>query len=228
MNKLLKILVLATSIIAIASSVFALLQYDENVKLKSDVEKRDKLLTSALNNDSAWAKKQDSIIKYVTKDLFFYSGDERMNSEEFIRYVNSLHEQYEITKDSLIYYKAYFEMTNDMHGGSFKVNKDGNKIKFQYSGRDTRKVDSVLQSKVKELHALQKENMEMKLKISMYQKAIDKYHIEFEDYKNHGEYITYIISAPQVDSALILLPYFRDRLIYNKKGYWEIKRGVFR
>ena len=99
MNKLLKILVLATSIIAIASSVFALLQYDENVKLKSDVEKRDKLLTSALNNDSAWAKKQDSIIKYVTKDLFFYSGDERMNSEEFIRYVNSLHEQYEITKD---------------------------------------------------------------------------------------------------------------------------------
>ena len=62
MNKLLKILVLATSIIAIASSVFALLQYDENVKLKSDVEKRDKLLTSALNNDSAWAKKQDSII----------------------------------------------------------------------------------------------------------------------------------------------------------------------
>ena len=62
----------------------------------------------------------------------------------------------------------------------------------------------------------------------MYQKAIDKYHIEFEDYKNHGEYITYIISAPQVDSALILLPYFRDRLIYNKKGYWEIKRGVFR
>lgn len=225
MNKLFKILILVMFIVSIASSIFSFLQYDENVKLKSDIEKRDKLLASTLNNDSSWIKRQDSIVKYVTKDLFFYFGNEKMNPEEFIRYVNSLHKQYEIIEDSLMYYKTYFKMTNKLHGGNFKVDKDGAKTVYQYSGIDVQSIDSALQSKSGGVYTLQKENIEMKLKLSMYQKAIDKYGIKFEEYKDNGKYLTFIIKASQVDSALILFPYFKDRLIYNKKkGYWEIKR----
>lgn len=224
MNKLSKITILVINIITIATFVFSILLYRENVRLKSDIDKRDRLLASTLNKDSTLSKKQDSIIKYVTRDLFFYSGDEKMNPEEFIRYVNSLHEQLETMSDSLVYYKTYYAMTNKMYGGIFKVHKKGGQMEFQYSGKDIQQMDSILQSKVGDIYMLQKENMEMELKLSMYKKAIDKYNIKFENYKNEGEYVTYAIKAAQVDSALMLLPFFRDKLTYNaKKGYWEVE-----
>lgn len=57
-----------------------------------------------------------------------------------------------------------------------------------------------------------------------------RYGFKFSHKKNGNNY-TFFVKAEQVDSALILLPYFRDRLTYNsKKGYWEIetRKGLFR
>ncbi len=52
------------------------------------------------------------------------------------------------------------------------------------------------------------------------------------DFVSYGHYRLTVENATgeTVDSAMMLLPYFRDRLIYNsKKGYWEIetRKGLF-
>lgn len=64
-QKLYIIIVLVIAISSIISSVFL---YQDNTRLKQDIEKREILLTSALNQDSTWREKQDSIIKKLFKN----------------------------------------------------------------------------------------------------------------------------------------------------------------
>lgn len=64
-----------------------------------------------------------------------------------------------------------------------------------------------------------------------YVKLVERrYGLKFYHEKNGNTY-KFLLKAERIDSALMLLPYFRDRLTYNaKKEYWEIetKRGLFR
>ena len=45
--------------------------YTDNTNLSNEVKRRDALLVSALNQDSIWIHKQDSIIQNVEKEMFF-------------------------------------------------------------------------------------------------------------------------------------------------------------
>lgn len=63
-----------------------------------------------------------------------------------------------------------------------------------------------------------------------YVKLVERrYGLKFYHEKNGNTY-KFLLKAERIDSALMLLPYFRDRLTYNaKKEYWEIEttRGLF-
>lgn len=65
-----------TVLVLIGLAIFAFFVQKDNVRLKLDIEKREALLSSALNNDSTWMAKQDSIINIVEKSIFFV-GDKK-------------------------------------------------------------------------------------------------------------------------------------------------------
>lgn len=51
--------------------------YADNTNLSNEVKRRDVLLVSALNQDSTWIHKQDSIIQNVEKRNVSYMGDKK-------------------------------------------------------------------------------------------------------------------------------------------------------
>ena len=59
-----------TVLVLIGLAIFAFFVQKDNVRLKLDMEKREALLSSSLNNDSTWMAKQDSIINIVEKSIF--------------------------------------------------------------------------------------------------------------------------------------------------------------
>ena len=79
MKTIQKLYIIIVVVIAVSSIISSVFLYQDNTRLKQDIEKREILLTSALNQDSTWRVKQDSIIKTVEKTFFFYAGDKKMN-----------------------------------------------------------------------------------------------------------------------------------------------------
>lgn len=77
MKTIQKLYIIIVVVIAVSSIISSVFLYQDNTRLKQDIEKREILLTSALNQDSTWRVKQDSIIKTVEKTFFFYAGDKK-------------------------------------------------------------------------------------------------------------------------------------------------------
>ncbi|RGX74874.1 hypothetical protein [Bacteroides stercorirosoris] len=74
MKTIQKLYIIIVVVIAVSSIISSVFLYQDNTRLKQDIEKREILLTSALNQDSTWRVKQDSIIKTVEKTFFFLCG----------------------------------------------------------------------------------------------------------------------------------------------------------
>lgn len=71
MKTIQKLYIIIVVVIAVSSIISSVFLYQDNTRLKQDIEKREILLTSALNQDSTWRVKQDSIIKTVEKHSSF-------------------------------------------------------------------------------------------------------------------------------------------------------------
>lgn len=196
-------------VIAISSTISSVFLYQDNTRLKQDIEKREILLTSALNQDSTWREKQDSIIKTV-EETFFYAGNKKMNGDEFIRYVNNLIEKYEKALDSLQHYKQYYIMTKDVFKPNFRaeIDSSANMIKYSIKCDVSNIVDN---------EEIKKFATDSKILKSV----LECYNIVVKDLGNG--YVTF--ESPQIDSALILLPYHRKELKYiPEKKCWVITR----
>lgn len=202
-----------TVLVLIGLAIFAFFVQKDNVRLKLDIEKREALLSSALNNDSTWMAKQDSIINIVEKSIFFV-GDKKMDGDEFTRYVNGLSKDYNnlandynAVVDSLQYYKQYFTMSQGILNSKFKAELDTLTNKICYS-----------------ISYATPQNKEM-LKLTQDSKILElitqRYNINIKDLGNGS----IVFESPQIDSALILLPYHRDELEYlPEKKCWTITR----
>ena len=86
MKKVASIYSIMISLFALLLLVLFVMVHRDNAHLQYEIARRDDLLTSALNQDSIWLNKQDSIIKFVEKNIFFYAGNEEMTGDEFIKY----------------------------------------------------------------------------------------------------------------------------------------------
>lgn len=204
-----------TVLVLIGLAIFAFFVQKDNVRLKLDIEKREALLSSALNNDSTWMAKQDSIINIVEKSIFFV-GDKKMDGDEFTRYVNSLSKDYNnlandynAVVDSLQYYKQYFTMSQGILNSKFKAELDTLTNTICYS-------ISYATPQNKEMLKLTRDSQILEL-------ITQRYNINIKDLGNGS----IVFESPQIDSALILLPYHRDELEYlPEKKCWTITRKV--
>lgn len=144
----------------------------------------------------------DILVKDST--LVFTLGDLELSPEDLIRYVNNLTKDIYLIQDSLSYYRAYYSLSQKIYNHGFKEEKKvlGSTYYFEGKVPDSSRVDNTIQSNEK------------------FQRAIDKYGIKIEDTKEKDGYIIY---APTVDSALVIFPYFRDRLrMSSDKKHWVI------
>lgn len=204
-----------TVLVLIGLAIFAFFVQKDNIRLKLDIEKREALLSSALNNDSTWMAKQDSIINIVEKSIFFV-GDKKMDGDEFTRYVNSLSKDYNnlandynAVIDSLQYYKQYFTMSQGILNSKFKAELDTLTNTIYYS-------ISYATPQNKEMLKLTRDSKILEL-------ITQRYNINIKDLGNGS----IVFESPQIDSALILLPYHRDELEYlPEKKCWTITRKV--
>lgn len=199
----------------IGLSIFAFFVQKDNVRLKLDMEKREALLSSSLNNDSTWMAKQDSIINIVEKSIFFV-GDKKMDGDELVRYVNSLLKDYNnlasdynAVVDSLQYYKQYFTMSRGILNSKFKAEPDTLTNTICYSISYTTPQD--------------KEMLKLARNSKILELITQRYNINIKDLGNGS----IVFESPQIDSALILLPYHRDELEYSpEKKCWIITRKL--
>ena len=202
-------------LVLIGLAIFAFFVQKDNVRLKLDMEKREALLSSSLNNDSTWMAKQDSIINIVEKSIFFV-GDKKMDGDELVRYVNSLLKDYNnlasdynAVVDSLQYYKQYFTMSRGILNSKFKAEPDTLTNTICYSISYTTPQD--------------KEMLKLARNSKILELITQRYNINIKDLGNGS----IVFESPQIDSALILLPYHRDELEYfPEKKCWIITRKL--
>lgn len=210
MKKVASIYSITISLFALLLLVLFVMVHTDNAHLQYEIARRDDLLTSALNQDSIWLNKQDSIIKFVEKNIFFYAGNEEMTGDEFIKYVNSLYDKNRILQDSLDYYKQYYKMTQSAFKPNFSVKLDSASQQILYTLKYA-KIDTALLNTQYIKDCLRDSE---RLKV-----LLNHYAIKIKEVKDG-----YFFESPEIDSALILLPYFRNRLEYiPDKKCWVIE-----
>lgn len=201
---------IAISFFTVLLLVLCIILYKDNAYLENEIARRDDLLTSALNQDSIWQNKQDSIIQFVEKSIFFYVGNEKIAGDEFVKYVNSLYDKNLILQDSLDYYKQYYKMTQSTFKPHFSAKLDSASQKIMYTLKYTELDTALLNTQHIKDCFRDSERLKMLLK---------HYPIKIKEVKDG-----YIFESPKIDSALILLPYFRNRLEYiPEKKCWVIE-----
>lgn len=195
-----------------------------SLDLEKQVASRDSLINT-IQKARIEKEPSDSISSNVIRN--------DVSTDDLIRYTNKLITEMNNINDSLSYYRAYYNLSRRNSKSDFTVERVGNVKKYTYQSKSV-DIDSLqgiirsgLETSSKELIAklneAYKENTDLQNQLNMYKRAINKYGIIFSNVKSEENTISYIIEAPQVDSALILLPYYRKELKYdNKKKQWTI------
>lgn len=202
-------------------------------ELENQINDRDILIKQLQQKDST-IQKADSLQSGISMPAtqFTHNG-KPITPDELVRYVNKLTGEISSLNDSLEYYQTYYKLSQKNIKSDFSVKDSGTKRTYSYksSSLDIDTVNSILKSgleksslewstKLKEEY---KRNTELQNKLNMYERAINRYGIQFNNIKKEGNTISYEIEAPQVDSALLLLPFYRKELKYDKKKkQWTI------
>lgn len=192
--------------------------------LEHQIANRDSLIKE-IQTSNLTSKPLDSILHNAPRN--------NISTDDLIRYTNDLVKRNNIIEDSLEFYRTYYNLSKRSTNPNFSVKNEGNSRTYSYQSRslDIDTVNSILKSGLEKssrewsskLNEEYKRSTELENKLNMYKKAIDKYGIQFNNIKKEGNTISYDIEAPQVDSALLLLPFYRKELKYDsKKRQWTI------
>lgn len=187
------------SSIAIIASVFSIVSYISNNHLRRQVIERDVFIESLTQSDTS---KTPTIL---TRDHIFKAGEKEMNSEEFVAYVNTLLRETNEMLDSLAYYRSYYQMTRKHFGAEFiKDPEDSTGTRYIYSFERFKDLSG------DQLRAMASESRK-------YRAIMQKYQIDVEEHEDFC-----VVTSPQIDSALALLPFFRKNIIDASGGKYVI------
>lgn len=150
--------------------------------------------------------KQDPIqIVYRNMSETFQAGNDILTSEEVVKRYNSLigeFSQYAVENEKLV--DKYNQLVRDHN----KLIKDHNELVTLYNKKSDNKAYSEA----------------LKSALDLINK---NYGINYEIKRDSTAYKIVLPPSPRIDSALMLLPYFRENLHYDEKsGKWVITRNV--
>lgn len=169
----------------------------DNIDLKKRIQERDAYLESFVQGDTTIVRER------VETQTTFMVGKKEMNADEFVDYVNRLRLEYINRIDSLDYYRHFYKMVCKDFGFEFgsKVSQDSNKVEYFLT----------YPHGLKDVNQLNRDHY-------LLNEVIKKYDILIEEGNGY-----YVIKSERIDSALALLPYYRDRIKNTDDGKaWEI------
>lgn len=198
-----KIIEILFVIFVIIASTIIYLQYDYVTELKKQIIDRDSTITKYENNDSIYNSRLKQYTDTVEKYISpnFTYVDRKIYTDELLKITNNSMEEVYLLKHQL---NIARDSMNTYMSAVDNFEKETKQLLNKYQ-------DSAFIYKG-------------------YVGLAKLYGFKFSHKKN-GDNYTLSVKAEQVDSALRLLPYFRDRLTYNsKKKCWEIetRKGLFR
>jgi hypothetical protein len=213
-------LLLILLIICLAVSVFY------NVKLQEQVDKRDVIIERLTQRDSILNKileiKYDSI-SHTTSYTYLVKGGKVMKYNELANELDKTHDDYILILNE--HNKLLKENNQNIDDYNLLI-KNFNSIYKDYKESQNKYnnlVDNYNTNIVSTKKYLNNYNLILD-SLSNYKTIFNLIHSHyFLDYKieNDGKYRKISIKSEKLDSALILLPYFRDRL-RKEKNSWKI------
>lgn len=194
----------------------------------AELDREAAVCDSIINSYSKFEIKKEKII--IRDTLFrtaeitssFSVNGMKISSDDLIKYVNNLSSQNKNLSDSLEFYKVFYHAAKNAHSNDkFKVVYDKNNNTKKYSYHSTR-IDS---ASIDNLYSKYDDAIS---ELKIYKSVLESYKINVSDIKYMGNEIKYKVDAKQIDSALMLLPYYRKELKFDsKKNRWEIKIKKF-
>jgi len=116
-------------------------------------------------------------------------------------------------RDSCNYYKHYYTISQKHHNVDFKEERHGDTVIYSYKAapsHDMVKIDSTINT--------------LATTKAIFDKVCKRYDISIINQEEKNGVLYFDIQAQKLDSALMLLPYYRNKLKYDaKKKIWIIK-----
>ena len=167
-----------------------------NIELMKRVRERDQYIESFIQGDSTIVRER------VEKEVVFHVGTQEMKADEFVDYVNNLRFAYlskiDSLEDSLYYYRQFYNLVQrdfDIHF-YIEPSEDSATVALSVS----------YPQGFKELEELKQSQF-------LLDAVIKKYSISIEEKEGYV-----LITSATLDSAMALLPYYRDRIKLSEDG----------
>jgi hypothetical protein len=233
-SNIISVLVLTVLICMSIAFIFTYINVDS---LKEEIRNRDLIIENLNKNDSVNKSIIDVKNSTINTMTDVSSGDLVKYANEMSKTIDSLYDEiiYKQNRinnlnDSLQYYKIYYNFSQSKFNHKYIVVKNasgGRNFSF-----DPNAVSKGEYKKCQdEVINLRNEINNIKGSLSAYKNACEKYDIKVKTYnvrKNGYNYISYDISSPKVDSALMLLPVYGNKLKYDSKNNeWSVGGKMF-
>ncbi|WP_071145517.1 hypothetical protein [Bacteroides ihuae] len=223
--------------VLICMSIAFLFTYNNIDSLKEEIKNRDLIIENLNKNDSISKSIIESTNSTANSTNIVSSGDLVKYANEMSNTIDSLYndiinKQNRINNlnDSLRYYKIYYDYSQSKFNHKYIV------IKNASGGRnysfDPNAVSKVEYKKCQdEVNNLRTEIFNLKNSLNAYKNACEKYDIKIKTSnvrKNGYNFISYDISSTKLDSALMLLPVYGNKLKFDtKNNEWSVGGKMF-
>lgn len=193
----------------VCSFAINLFLFDYSSKLEGQVAERDTLIQTVRDHEIL----HDSIfITEHTREVYKI-GDKEITFDDLFDMVRKLQEEKNTYRDSCNYYKKFYQMSQKYHTDDFKEERRGDTIIYSYKTapkHDMVKIDSTINS--------------LSTTKAIFNRVCQRYDISVTNIKELNGTLYFDIQAQKLDSALMLLPYYRHKLKYDsKKNVWKIR-----
>lgn len=220
-----------------STSIAFLFTYSNVDSLKEEIKNRDLIIESLNKNDSINNSILDTTNSITNRTNVVSSGNLVKYANEMSNTIDSLYDdiiylQKKINNlnDSLRYYKIYYDFSQSKFNHKYIVVKNasgGRNYSFEPNAVSKEEYKKCLD----EVNNLRTEISNLNNSLNAYKIACKKYDIEVKTsnvQKKDHYFISYDISAPKIDSALMLLPVYRNKLKFDtKNNEWSVGGKMF-
>ncbi|HET8886950.1 MAG TPA: hypothetical protein VFM70_11425 [Salinimicrobium sp.] len=221
-----KILIFILTVATIVMLIIIWISNNYVNELEHQLETKSNIIERSGKSDSLLVEKTkeyaNKIEEYVENCNFYVDGKE-ISQQEVIRMVNTAMEENSKLKDSIQKLKFIIKATKNNYGISINVERSGDTL---FARRNPTKIDTALAylPKVKEQQKRLQQVLDS-LEIYKWQAELtqNNFGISYK-IKKEGSTLTSTRSQnAKIDSALVLLKYYRHRLLKDENGDWVIE-----
>lgn len=221
--------------LALCASVFGLLYfYDYSDSLEQEIRMRDNTIKIMNQRDSVLQSALDSKYKI---DSLVTKKDNVITSAELVQYANELvrenidlYNKINALNDSIRYYKIYYQYSQSAFNHKYIVKENaskGHNYSFEPNAvtKDNyKKCQEKIQKLIDEINDARSKQFKAEKELSNYKHIMSWYKIDpNRDSQNDEILYPGFGYSPRLDSALMLLPVYGDKLKYNSsKQEWSV------